>query len=392
LAGDEGGLIIMPRLSDRLSRFLLCATVALGCSLIGRAGAQEAVLLTSTVPGYVPGMVISATDRLSVPDGASATLLFQSGEMLRLRGPFEGTLGQQKAAANGGAAMVAEMFRMQGADATVIGGTRSTSHAHSDRVLDDVEIDPQRSGTYCIEPATSVWITRPVNPASAYALRRKGSSRALAWPGDAQRIEWPSDVPIDDGSQFEITTAGSALATVTFHAVPDVTGEARIASGLILGCRYQFDSELKRLARSTAAPELWMTTDHGRRPEYRAGEPIVLTVMSNLDGYLYCFTIGDGGHVKALFPAGAIDGAQVPGSAPLLVPGRRQPAGLTASAGTAEIRCWLADRDITPELPHALLGAPAARSPDQFTGDLNALFVRIDGTRIVTDTIMLRTE
>ena len=40
-----------------------------------------------------------ATDRLSVPEGASATLLFQSGEMLRLRGPFEGTLGQQQAKA-----------------------------------------------------------------------------------------------------------------------------------------------------------------------------------------------------------------------------------------------------------------------------------------------------
>src|SRR3954466_9113079 len=86
----------MPRFSSLLGlvgRLAATTAIALAAS---SAMADDAVLLASTVPGYVPGMVVSSKDRLSVPDGASATLLFQSGEMLRLSGPYEGTLGQQQ--------------------------------------------------------------------------------------------------------------------------------------------------------------------------------------------------------------------------------------------------------------------------------------------------------
>src|SRR5208283_420062 len=160
--GDRRGSPTMSRLSRRLRRATLVLAMAVASLALDHARAEDAVLLASTVPGYVPGMVVSSTDRLSVPDGASATLLFQSGEMLRLRGPFEGTLAQQQPVAdNGGAATFVDMFRMHGVDATVIGGTRSTGSTRSSPALDDVQVDPERSGTYCVEPATSVWITRP---------------------------------------------------------------------------------------------------------------------------------------------------------------------------------------------------------------------------------------
>lgn len=388
------GSMIMPRLSNYLCRIIIRGAVALACFAFGRASAQEAVLLTSTVPGYPPGLVISAADRLSIPDGASATLLFRSGEMLHLRGPFEGVLGQQRSgAANGGAAVFAEMFRMQGADATVIGGTRSTRSTRPDPTLDDVEVDPQRSGTYCVGPTTSVWITHPASGSDIYALRRKGSNRTLSWPPGAERIEWPSDVPIEDGTQFEITAGGSAQATVTFHTMaPAVGGEARIASGFILGCRDQFDRQLKKLSRSVSGPELWITTDHGRHPVYHPGEAINLTVMVNVDGYLYCFMVSEESGARAVFPAGAMDGAQLLGASSLSIPGRRQPAGLVAASGKERVRCWLADRDITLDLPHGLLGTLSARLPDQLAGDLDALFVRIKGTRIASDTLTVSTE
>lgn len=384
----------MPRQSNHFSRVTLCLAMALGCFVFRSAHAQDAVLLSSTVLGYVPGMVISSTDSLSVPEGASATLLLRSGEMLRLRGPFEGSLGPLKSgSASSDAAMFAEMFRRQGTDATVIGGTRSTGARRFNAILEDVDIDPQRSGTYCVEPASSVWITRPGSSLDVYALRRKGSSRTLGWPTGAGRIEWPSDVPIEDGSQFEITTGGSALATVTFRAMPSAPNvEGRIASGVILGCRDQFDIALKKLGLLVASSELWITTDHGRHPVYRAGDPIALTVMANSDGYLYCFAVSGDGGVKTIFPAGAVDGALLQASSPLSIPGRRQPAGLVAAAGVAQIRCWLADRDISPELPHALLGPPSVRLPDQLANDLDILFARINGTRVGAEVLTVKAE
>ncbi|MGD0105368.1 MAG: DUF4384 domain-containing protein [Rhodopila sp.] len=388
----------MTRLLSRLIRTMLCVAMAVG-AMAERAKAEDVVLLASTVPGYMPGMVISSADRLSVPEGASATLLFQSGDVLRLRGPFEGTLGQpQPGVAAGTAAMVADMFRMRGIDATVIGGTRSTTLARPRSTLEDLEVDPQRSGTYCVEQATSVWITRPAtlgtNEADTYALRRKGSSRMLSWPAGAERIEWPVDVPIEDGSQFEITTGGVAQSTLTFRELSSTatTGLARIANGLILGCHEQFDAALKRSGRSVARPEVWITTDHGRRPTYHIGEPIVLTVVANMDGYLYCVAADQDGSDRPIFPAGAVDGAQLLGSVPLSIPGRRQPAGLTAVPGLARVRCWLADRDVTPQLPPALLGAPSTRFPDQLAGGLDDLFAHINGTRIDEDDLTVRTE
>ncbi len=373
---------------------LLAATAAVSLAL-GRAFAEDAVLLTSTVPGYVPGMVVSATDRLSVPEGASATLLFQSGEMMRLGGPFEGTLGQQQVKAGGNSvAMLADLFRLHGVDATMIGGTRATSLARSGPSIDDVLIDAERSGTYCVEPSTSVWITRPTGDPRMYAVRRKGSTRTLGWPSGAERVEWPADVPIEDGSQFEIATDGAARATVTFRAMPSSVGPgpATVATGILLGCREQFNDELQRVSRAAARPELWMTSDHGRRPTYHQGEPIALTIMADTDGYLYCVAARDDGTATPIFPSGAVDGAQVRGSVALSIPGRRQPVGLTAASGLEQIRCWLADRDITPELPHALLGTSTGRIPDQLAGDLDSLFSRIGGTRIEADVLTVKTE
>src|ERR1700733_15068575 len=147
----------MSRLSNLMARAALLAAPPAVSLVFGRAFADDAVLLASTVPGYVPGMVVSSNDRLSVPDGASATLLFESGEVLPLSGPFDGTLGQQEG--NQGersVSMLAEMFRSHGVDATVIGGTRSTGGLRSSVDIDDIHLDPQHSGTYCIGPSTSV--------------------------------------------------------------------------------------------------------------------------------------------------------------------------------------------------------------------------------------------
>jgi hypothetical protein len=384
----------MSGLSNLLPRAALTAAVAIASLCSRGAVAAEAVLLASTVPGYVPGMVVSSTDRLSVPDGASATLLFQSGEMLRLRGPFDGTLEQQKANGGGSAvAMLADMFRLRGVDATVIGGTRSTGAARSGHDLDEVLVDPRHSGTYCIEPTSSVWIAHPADRHAVYALRQNGSLRTVAWPPGAERTEWPGDVPIEDGSRFEIVTDGTAQATVTFRAMPPAvpTGSARVANGVLLGCHDQFDDELHRFSRSVSSPELWITTDRGRQPAYHPGEAIALTITADMDGYLYCMMAKNDAAIP-IFPAGAIDGAQVRGSEPLSIPGRRQPTGLTATPGLRQIRCWLADRDLSLELPHALLGSPPGPLPDPLAADLEGLFSHIGGTRIAADTLTLRIE
>src|SRR5450432_132847 len=111
----------MSHLLSLVHRAALLAATVVASLAASPASADDAVMLASTVPGYVPGMVVSFSDRLSVPEGASATLLFQSGGMLRLRGPFDGTLGQQQTKeSKSSVAMLADFFRLHGVDATVI--------------------------------------------------------------------------------------------------------------------------------------------------------------------------------------------------------------------------------------------------------------------------------
>jgi hypothetical protein len=360
------------------------------------AGAEEAVLLTSTVPGYVPGMLVSAGERLVLPDGASATLLFRSGEALRLHGPFDGQLAVPAGDKSGGAAAtLAAAFRLQGVDATVVGGTRAATVSRQRQELDDVVVDPQRSGTYCLQSSASVWVQRPTDDAAHFALRRKGTMRPLAWPGAAERIEWPDGLAIEDGDRYEILVGGVARAVATFRTL-DVRAEPVgqwIAEGMLRGCAEQFAGPLRRLARSVAAPELYLTSDRGRSPVYRMGDPVMLTVQASADGYLYCVEVRNGREAVPLFPAGAVDGAQVHAAVPLAIPGHRSRTEIRAAAkGFAEVRCWLADRDISPELPHALLTTPAARLPDQIAGGLDTLFTAVEGSRIARATLRISVE
>ena len=363
--------------------------------LSGIAWAQDAVVLSSTAPGYTLGMTVLGTDHLALPDGASLTLLFQSGEILRLGGPFDGTIHPPNSTGEDTSiSRLADLFRAQGTDASVIGGTRSAARRTDGIETDDVLVNPQRSGTYCVRRSTSVWLARPDMDRPAVAIRRRGSSRTMAWPEDAARIEWPSDVQIDDASQFTIETHGLARSiVVTFRMLPaDLpTGPARIATGIILGCQEQYDAELRRLGLSMVPPEVWITTDHGRRPKYKAGAPVALTVKASLDGYLYCVVEGTDGGATPIFPAGAIEGAELRASTPLTLPGRRQPGALTAGPDLNKVRCWLADRNISAELPSALVGKPA-RLPDRLTEDLDGLFSRVGGTRIATSVVTIETE
>jgi hypothetical protein len=371
---------------------------ALMLSLVTRAGAaasEDAVLLSSTAPGYVPGMVITASDRLALPDGASATLLFRSGQMLRIRGPFEGALNVAEGRSGETAPGLAKTLQMQGVDAAVIGGTRAVRGARPRLAPDDVRVDPQRSDTYCLKPGDSVWISRPAEEGSSYGLRRRGNTRALQWPAGAPRIPWPDEVPIEDGDGFEFVVDGTPRVTATFRIMKDrpASEAAWVAEGILRGCRDQLDAVLGQLAKDVVPPELWLTTDHGRAPVYHPGEPIQITVQSNTDGYLYCVLAEGPDEAVPVFPTGAVDGARIRGVAPVSIPGSRRSAALRAGpAGTEQIRCWLADRDISAELPHGFFVRSAERLPERLAADLDGAFANVPGSRISKASLTLRVE
>lgn len=376
----------------------LALFTALMLSPVTHAGAtagEDAVLLSSTAPGYVPGMVITPSDRLALPDGASATLLFRSGQMLRIRGPFEGALTAADSRSGEAAPSLAEALRMQGVDAAVIGGTRAFAAPRPRTAPDDVPVDPQRSGTYCLKSGDSVWISRPAEEGGGFGLRRRGNTRALQWPAGAARIPWPDDVPIEDGDHFEFVVDGAPKVTATFRIMEGrpASDAAWVAEGILRGCRDQFDGVLRQLGKEVVSPELWLTTGHGRVPVYRPGEPIRITVQSDVDGYLYCVLARGPDDAIPVFPNGAVDGARIHGAVPVSIPGfRRRGTVRAGSEGTEQIRCWLADRDISAELPYGFFVPSPERLPDRLAADLDKVFASVGGSRISTASLTVRVE
>jgi hypothetical protein len=365
-----------------------------GLPVAAAPGADDVVLLASTAPGYAPGMVVTATDPLHLPEGASMTLLFRSGQMLQMRGPFDGTLSSMHSPADtDSVTTLAGVFRMQGVDATVIGGARAIHIVGLREAGTDIQVNPQHSGTWCVHDADLIWIARPDSDGQ-FALRRRGSVRAIAWPAGATRIEWPADLLLEDGDRFEVIHDGTATTSLTFRMPGKAASDAAaLAEGILLGCREQFTDALHQLARAALPPELWLGSDHGRNPVYHSGESIALTLQPGAEGYLYCVRMREGGKAWPLFPAGAVDGARVREAEKLEIPGQRLGTALLAGPpGIDRIRCWLADRDIAPELPQALLEAPATPLPDQLAARLDAIFAGIGGSRIATAELRVRTE
>jgi hypothetical protein len=386
----------LPPLAAGLLRRLALLALLLGSGLLGSgpARAADAVLLASTAPGYAPGMAIAASDPLMLPEGASVTLLFRSGQMLRLRGPFEGTLERLQPSAKTSVPALAQMFRLQGVDASVIGGTRTAGSIDVAGLAQDVAVEPLRSATYCLGPADAVWIRHPA-AGGAYGLRRRAGTRAITFPAGAERIEWPADVPIEDGDRFELVADGQVHATLGFHLLEASypSAAAWVAAGILAGCHEQFDPELRRLGQESVPPELWLTSSHGRTPVYRAGEPIGLTVQADADGYLYCVVQRSDGNAVPLFPAGAVDGPRLRNAVPIAIPGeRRRGAVLAGPPGTAQVACWLADRDISPELPHALLDPGAGRLPERLAAELDSVFAGVDGRALPKAVLTIRVE
>lgn len=374
----------------------IALALLLRCALPGQAAAAEsAVVLSATAPGYAPGMVIGPGDRLRLPEGASVTLLLRSGQMLKLRGPTETALDRaEPARQDASATALAEAFRLRGIDATALGGTRTAALGRRPARPGEVAVELERSGTWCIGPSDTVWLTRPATEPGELGLRRRGSLRRLAWPAGAARVEWPGEVPIEDGDSFEVLADGKPAATLTFRVMAASAGSEAgdIAQALLLGCRGQYEAALRQLARSQLTPELWLSTDRGRDAVFAAGEPIGLVAMADVEGWLYCVTTRSDGAVAAVFPAGAVGGAVLAGGVPAALQGHRQSAALTAGpSGTQRVQCWLADRDIGPELPHALLDASGARLPDRVAADLDATFAAIGG-RITRAALEIRIE
>jgi hypothetical protein len=231
-------------------------SVLLGLAVVAAATpgeAEDAVLVSSTVERYVPGSVITDDQTLALPLGTNAVLLFRSGSIVRLKGPFEGRLDSAKpAGAPTGTEGLVQALRGKGVDVSVIGATRGFTlpSARAGITGAPVDVDVRSSAIYCIGPNDTLWLRGSSVTSGIVRLRHGHSLREVAWPKGAARIAWPADVLIEGGDRFDVVdNAGGVVATMIFHRLdPPSSVTAWIAAGLLSGCRSQVEPALRELA------------------------------------------------------------------------------------------------------------------------------------------------
>jgi hypothetical protein len=231
------------------------ATLLCGVALVAATpgAAEDAVLVSSTVERYVPGSVITDGQTLALAAGARATVLFRSGGVMQVKGPFEGRLDAVRpAGAPGGVEGLVQALRGQGVDASVIGATRgfTTPSAHAAMTGAPVNVDVRNSAIYCVGPNDTLWLRGAAVSSGTIRLRHGRSVREVAWPEGVGRIAWPADVLVEDSDRFEvIDKAGAVAATMIFHRLdPPSSSTAWIAASLLSGCRSQVEPALRELA------------------------------------------------------------------------------------------------------------------------------------------------
>lgn len=240
----------MTNMTRSMLSLLLCATALVAST---PSEAEDAVLVSSSVERYVAGSVVSDSQTLTLPAGASATLLFRSGDIVRLKGPFEGRLDAVlPAAAPGGVQGLVHALTERGVDASVVGASRGEiTLPHTARAGEPVYVEAQRSAIYCVGPKDTLWLRSSSVAGGIVRLRHGRSLREVAWPEGAQRVQWPDDILVEDGDRFEaIDDKGGIAATMIFHRFdPPAASRAWIATALLSGCRSQAEPALRELAR-----------------------------------------------------------------------------------------------------------------------------------------------
>jgi hypothetical protein len=221
----------------------------------GIARAEDAVVLASTAPAYSPGAVVADAQALRLPERTSLTLLFRSGEMLRVRGPIDRSLAQLRDTNRATSLQsLAAALRVSGVDAAVIGGARTAGRQPGGD--SDVMVAMEQTATYCLGPNATLWLTRSKTGPLLVGFQRAGTLREVRFPDAADRIEWPADVLIDDGDRITfVTNAGTTQGTASFRKIESKSDLEWLAQLGLLGCTDQFQSTQRELETRKLLPE-----------------------------------------------------------------------------------------------------------------------------------------
>ena len=209
------------------------ATLAIGAALLSaQASATELVVVEARGLTLKPGQTVDDGQKLTLQRGDELTLVDESGSVIKLRGPYDGT-----PSAGGGAGM--DISNALAALGT--GGAQSAmgvvrAKVENVTLPDPWVIDVTHSGKACVRPGASVvfWRQQSAGEAKLRIMPVDRTWRAESeWPAGTSELTAPAIFPITDRQTY-LFDLGGQTATVTLVHVPASLGTDRMRAAWML--------------------------------------------------------------------------------------------------------------------------------------------------------------
>ena len=181
----------------------------------GAALASEFVVLTSTVSSVSVGQVVSAGQKIEIPDKARLVLINETGKTMTLKGPYSGVPGGNSAPQKSRfIKALASLVTTTEQDTRAIGAIRAAGIRTKRQAL---MINISETGDYCLLDGTTEEVTRYKSETFAdvtIVAAKGGQSTSFLWPNETRDVPWPGDLALDDGGTYLVSQAGKDTRTM----------------------------------------------------------------------------------------------------------------------------------------------------------------------------------
>jgi hypothetical protein len=219
-------------------------------TLAATAGAQAAQYIVVEARGVAlaVGSVVDPTKPLVLKQGQHLTLISDTGQTIKLDGPFEkapvAAQGVQLAAAFG------SLVTNQNGRTGEIGTTRGTNVAHLPAPW---LIDATRSGTVCLREGDAPVLWRPAASVQAdvVVMAADRSWKAEAnWPRGMDRLDVKPDMGVHGNASYFISVNGSEQA-ISVSTVPRALANDQMRAAWMIqkGCNQQAEALMRSASK-----------------------------------------------------------------------------------------------------------------------------------------------
>lgn len=140
--------------------------------------------------------------------------------------------------------------------------------------------------------------------------------------------------------------------------------------------------------------ELSLSTNKGKRPTFKVGENLTVTLQTNGDAFAYCYYKDHVNNIARIFPNRYQPNALVAGGSEIKVPGPNAQFQIVMEQAAAEeaVLCVAADKEVGLELPENLKGEDLAPLAVNSLDDVREAFRQAQDVQIVEALLPLQTK